>query len=451
MVAFFGVYTPVQNRMENQVKENIFARDLKGSRNIRFKVNTESKTTIKDAEGNVVEDESSELTDEEMTQKGYTKEEIPNNKEEIKTVENYKTCQERIEKRLKKLGVEDYIIKLDEQTGDIIIELPEDERTDQIISNINTIGDFQIADSQTNEILMDNSTIKQARVMYGSGSDTTSNGTSVYLDIEFTKEGKKKLEEISNQYKKEETTEEETQENTTTEETTEEIEASKEKKITMKIDDQEIMSTSFDEPIRTGRLQLSIGSNTTDTSTLQDYINQASNMANVLDTGKLPIKYDLSENQYIETEITDNTIQIAIYIVLAIIVIAFIVWIIKYKAIGAIGMISYIGYLSLLTLIIRYTNVIISIESLFAIAIALVINYLFVNKLLAQKEKRTQSYKEFFIKMIPVIIMTITFCFIRWTPISSFGMVMFWGFVLIGIYNSIITNTLLKINTRKEK
>ena len=49
----------------------------------------------------------------------------------------------------------------------------------------------------------------------------------------------------------------------------------------MKIDDQEVMSTSFEEPIRTGRLQLSIGSNTSDTDTLQDYIEQASNMANV--------------------------------------------------------------------------------------------------------------------------------------------------------------------------
>ena len=43
MIAFFGVYTQVQNRMENQLKENLYAMDLKGSRNIRLKVNTESK------------------------------------------------------------------------------------------------------------------------------------------------------------------------------------------------------------------------------------------------------------------------------------------------------------------------------------------------------------------------------------------------------------------------
>ena len=80
MVAFFGVYTPVQNRMENQVKNYSDAMDLKGSRNITLTVNTESTTTIKDAEGNVVEEEE-ELTDEQIAEKGYTKEEIPNNSE----------------------------------------------------------------------------------------------------------------------------------------------------------------------------------------------------------------------------------------------------------------------------------------------------------------------------------------------------------------------------------
>ena len=36
MVAFLGVYVPVQNRMENQVKDYDYAMDLEGGRNIRF-------------------------------------------------------------------------------------------------------------------------------------------------------------------------------------------------------------------------------------------------------------------------------------------------------------------------------------------------------------------------------------------------------------------------------
>ena len=79
------------------------------------------------------------------------------------------------------------------------------------------------------------------------------------------------------------------------------------------------------------------------------------------------------------------------------------------------------------------------------------LNYILLNQLLAKANNRKEVYKEFFVKILPIIIMIITFCFINWIPISSFGMVMFWGIVLIGGYNSLITNTLLKIQAGKEK
>lgn len=449
MIAFLGIYRQKQNRMENIMKDYDLAMDLKGSRNIRLKLNTESKTVIKDAEGKEVEDSDS-LTEEEIAEKGYTKEEIPNNTDEVKTVENYKEAQKVIEKRLEKLGASNYIIKLEETTGDIVIELTENDATDHIISNLYTVGKFEIVDSETKEVLMNNSDIKQARVMYGSGSSTTSSGTSVYLQIEFNKEGKRKLEEISNQYVAIENT---TPENTTTEDsdTTEETETIAEKKITMKLDDEEIMSTSFDEPVRTGKLQLSFGAASTDQDTLQGYIDQASSISTVLDTGNLPVKYDLAENQYILSDITDNEIAIAIYVILAMVVIAMIVLVIRYKALGTLGVISYIGFVSLWMIIVRYTNVVISIEGIFGMVIAFVLNYILVSQLLAKVNDRNVVYKEFFIKIIPIMIMVVTFCFIRWIPISSFGMTMFWGIVLIAVYNSIVTNLLLKIGIGKEK
>lgn len=449
MIAFFGVYTQVQNRMENQIKDYTDAMDLKGSRNIRLTVSTGNTTVVKDAEGKVIEEE---LTDEQIAEKGYTKEEVPDNKEEIKNVENYKASKKVIEKRLKKLGVDNYHIKLDEQTGDIVIEFTENDQTDSIISNIKTAGKFEIVDSQTNEVLMNNGDIKKAKVMYGSGNSTgtANSGTSVYLDIEFNKEGKKKLEEISNQYVKveENTTEEENanEEENTTEENTSDKE---EKKITMKIDNETIMSTSFEEPIKIGKLQLSVGSSATDTDTLQGYVDQASNMATVLDTGDMPVKYELGENQYVLSDITTNDTEIAVYVVLAIIVLGIILLFIRYKVVGTLGIISYIGFISLFMLLVRYTNVVLSLEGILGILIVFVLDYRLINKLL--KHNKIESYQEFFTQIIPIMILAITFCFIRWVPISSFGMVMFWGIVLIAIYNSIVTNYLLKINAGKEK
>ena len=199
MVAFFGVYVQVQNRMEDKVKDYSYAMDLKGARNIRLTVDDSSNTVIKDSEGNEVSD-AENLADEELAEKGYTKEETKKNSDEVLNEENYKKSKSIIEKRLQELGVDNYIVSLDEVSGDIIIEIPENNNTDSVVSNVGTTGKFEIIDSETKEVLMDNNDIKRVRVMYGANNTGTSTGTAVYMDIEFNKEGTEKLKNISNTY-----------------------------------------------------------------------------------------------------------------------------------------------------------------------------------------------------------------------------------------------------------
>ena len=502
MISFFGVYTKVQNRMENRVKDYSLAMDLKGTRVIRLSVDSTTNTVIKDAEGNTIEES---LTDEEIEQKGYKKEETKANPDEALNTENYKKAKEIIEKRLKELKkidnfqMQDYEIKLDEENGDIIVELAENDRTDSIISNLYTTGKFEIVDTETQEVLINNSDIKTARTMYGTNS---SYQTTVYMEIELTKEGAKKLEQISNEYKKiEETTEdstdteeneENTENSTDTEENESETQASEdenttnteetnnttdvsetennedsadteetteeEKTVTMRIDDEEIMTSSFDEPIDTGKLQLSVGSASSDSETLQDYINQASTMSTVLKAGNIPLKYTVEENEYIMSDI-DNKLAQEIFIAIAVIIaLALVILIIRYKINGLLGTISYIGLISIFLLLIRYANIIVSIEGILGALIILILNYIFTNKLLSKIKELTikdvknaikETYKEFFIKMMPIFITVIVFCFIKWIPISSFGTVMLWGIILIAIYNFIITSTLLKIRAKE--
>ena len=64
-------------------------------------------------------------------------------------------------------------------------------------------------------------------------------------------------------------------------------------------------------------------------------------------------------------------------------------------------------------------------------------------------EAVTTSYKELFLRIIPIMIITVVFCFSGWTSLSSFGMIMFWGLVLIAVYNIIVTKTLLKLKESK--
>lgn len=409
--------------------------------------------------GNEVEN-GSELTDEEIAQNGYTKEETKVNNDEDLNKENYNKSKKIIEQRLKSMGVTEYLVKLDEGTGEIVVELPENDQTDSIISNVSTTGKFEIIDSETKDVLMTNQDIKLANVMYGSNSSTTSSGTVVYLNIEFTKEGSEKLKQISETYRKieEETT---TEENTTDEtEQTGEEETETTKEITMQIDGDTIMSTSFEETIENGTLQLSIGNGTTDADTLQDYITQASNMANVLDNGNLPIEYTVNQNEYILSDITQNELNILAYVILTIAILGLIILVIRFKTNGLASAFSYIGMVALYVILIRYTNVEISLEGILGIVLTLALNYVLIYKLLAQlkqakttkqeiKETMTNAYIKFFAKIIPVTIAIIFFCFMDWMPISSFGMVMFWGIVLIFLYNYIITNTLLKIKLNK--
>ena len=189
-IAFVGVYVQEQNRMENKVKDYQLGMNVEGARVITLTVNEGTEEIIKDPDGNIVtEEEKQEGVD-------YTTEEVPINEEEALTTDNYKKTKQIIEERLKRLGVNDYIIKQDEQTGKIIIEIPEDSQADHIVSNISQVGKFEIVDSKTKEVLMDNSDIKLSNVLY----NQTQDGTTVYLNIEFNDAGTEKLKNISTEY-----------------------------------------------------------------------------------------------------------------------------------------------------------------------------------------------------------------------------------------------------------
>ena len=482
-ISIFGIYKKMQNRMENIVKDYTYSMELKGARNVRLVASEGTREIIKDAQGNIIES----ATEEEIEKNGYTKEEQKINEETVLTKENYQRVKEIIEKRLENLAVDEYSIAVDEQTGDILIKIPENNNTDTVVGNLNTAGVFKIVDSKTNEVLLDGNDIKLSNVLYS--TDSLSNGqtgTYVYLNIEFTKSSAEKINQISKDYKTIEetntqnTTEENsTQENTTTEEsqqadqnqvaentnteanqtnvTSEQAstqentqEEQEQKQVKLLIDDTTLMETSFDEEITTGKMQLSIGQVATDQETLEENVQRATNIATLLDSGNMPIVYEVEDNKYIISDITTETLKYVEIGFIIIIILIFLILAIKYKALGILGGFSIIGFVSLLTLVIRYTNVVISIESIFAIILSIALNIIIVKTIIKNVEKSENVKKDIYIaygktllKMIPICIFSIIACFINWVPINSFGMVMFWGFVLMTVYNFAITNTLI--------
>ena len=429
LISFGGIFIQKTKFVENILPEFKLGAELSGTRNIGLVVSTATDTIIYDKDGNVVEKEG----------EGTTKQEVPVNPTETLTEENYRLAKEVIEKRLNsikavdanlnvKKAVDYYEIKQNEQNGNIVVKIPENSDTDMVLQYMAIKGTFNVVDEQNN-VLMNNSDIKKAQVVYNS----TDSGISVYLTIQFNKEGTQKLKDISNTFIK--TTDEEGKETT--------------KKISIKIDNTTVLSTYFSEEISTGMIQLTFGTASSKSEDLRNYVQEANNLATLLNTGNLPIAYTVDENRYILPDISNETFFVPAIIVLSIMVIAVLFLIIKYRVKGILGALSFTGYIASLLIIIRLTNVVVSIDGMVGILISIALNYVFIVYLLNGKKKEEQefTYKQGFINflfvLIPIAVTTIIFSFISWIPIYSFGMTMLWGIVLIMLYNVILTKPLL--------
>lgn len=429
LISFGGIFIQNTKFVENIIPEYQLGMDLKGGRMVGLVVDTSTNTVIYDKDGNIVEEEGKETT----------KEEVPVNSKDSLTTENYKKTKEVIEKRLKAMNVSDYTIRHNENNGKMYVQIPEHIDTDLIVQYMAIKGVFTTVNDD-GDVLLNNSHIKKAQVGY----NTTEKGTTVYLTIEFNKEGQKIFKDITNTYVK--TTDSEGKETT--------------KKITLKLDDTTILNTYFENEISNGILQMSIGAPSTDNDTINGYIQEASNIAILLNSGNLPITYQIEENRYIMSDITKDMFIIPAIVLGVILIIAIIFLMIRYKKNGILASIALIGYIATLLLVLRYTNVMLTLEGIIAIIISVVMNYIFTVYLLSiikHNESETVSeaslsFKEALIKtlfvFIPVAITAVVLCFAGWLPVYSFGMVSFWGLLLIVLYNLIITRTLL-IDTKK--
>ena len=55
-----------------------------------------------------------------------------------------------LQTRLEKLGAQDYLIKVNYVTGEIVLELEENKLTDKIVSDVYTAGTLKMVDSEGN-------------------------------------------------------------------------------------------------------------------------------------------------------------------------------------------------------------------------------------------------------------------------------------------------------------
>ena len=458
IISFVGIFYQDKNQMVSVIPDYNLGTDLSGYRKIILTV-----------------DESDE-----------------GNTEEVLTYDNFVKSANVIKARLKSMGIEDFTVRCDEGEGQIEITIPENDQTEYVLADITQKGNFEIRNTANDEVLMNNDDIRSVEVDVVQSTYSTSS-SAIYMDIHFTNSGSRTFRNITRDYQNVVTndtaennvvaetnsTYNETASNTTAEnetttnttenetsdtnstanetvsnevsnETTDETVAEEDNttEIGLYIDDTSMMTTSFSEIIDNGVMSLSLGtSSSAEQTKILSY--QAESLAAILENDAMPVQYSVTGNIYVSSPIEQNTINILIGIGISIALIMLIVAIVKYRVKGVIVSVCMIGFIALYLLILRYTNVVITLEGICSIALVFIINYILnimiLNRLQENVEKTfSKALTKFSLSMIPMLILAVVCCFSSWMSLFSFGMILFWGLVTSVVYNVVITRTFLK-------
>lgn len=451
-ISFFGILKHDLNTWKNILPEYSFSKELTGSRIFSFEVDKSTKevedTSDEESEEENVEDSvdvnqtvsnDGEIADTSETEED-TKTEVPVNDESVLIKDNYKKTKSLIQKRFEEMGISDYSIRVNEQNGKIEVEVPYEENADSTIDLVTGVGKVEIVDSDTNEVLMDNSYIKSATAYYTQSSSdsttvTSSNALDLGIQLDFTKDGLKKLSEISKTYV----------------ETIDSEGESQIKSITIKINDEEKYKTYFSVDGNYTYLAIPLYQGVSDDELINDDYKQCVIIQNSINSGKLPIVYNLDSGSYVETNYKTTLLKISVIILIIVVAVISICFILKYKKSGVYASILQIGYIAVLLILIRIAGVTLTITGLVTILISVLLNDYFIMLMLKRNENRYFSAAgRFLLNTIPLILIMIVFNFSNTLQLKSIGMVLFWGFLIAIIYNLLFSKFLLDYSNNEE-
>ena len=331
-----------------------------------------------------------------------------------------------IQERLETIPGYEYNIRMDDITGDMIVEVPDDENIDLVQSLVLTKGKIDIIDHQTGERLIDNSDIDNVSAISQQLEDGS---VQVYMTLNLNEEGTKELAELSKEYI-----------SSVDGRGTENIQY-----ITVRLDEQELMTTFFGEEIPDGQLNVPMGEPATDETTYNEVYEQLLRLNDIINGEMLPLVYDLVGDEFVRTSVTDEMIALAKIVFWAVILVVSLYMIIMHKVKGLVLSIVSVGYIAILSLLVRYTQITVTFNALVAFILAVIINYIFIIKFLNGYKDNTITKvvyrnvsKEFYISLVPVMIIAVIFTCMNAVVITSIGTVLFWGLLVQALYNALV-------------
>ena len=394
-MGFCGIYAQVKGIWENVLPKYNLGMELSGYKEYTFELDTNEET--KDV-----------YVDENGNYKG--------------TVENANTSVASVQGQYK---IESRTIKANEPSQ---ITIENFEKVKDIeISIVTTIGKLEFVDQETGVVVLDDANLIAASP-YSRTEETGEYG--VYLQLEFEESVKEKLAELTRTY-------------------TESVSGTGEKKIKyieVRIDGVPFIETYFQKEITSGIVHVPVGDLTTDHEEYHRLLESVTEISNLINEENIPLQYVANSEIIVGPnsilEEYGNIIKIAILLIFVAISIYMIV---RFKFEGLRQAIFALTYIALITIIFRYAKVIITVNSLIALAGCIIINYVFSIKFLKKLQKLEnrkmalkETLKEIYLSIVPVCIIAVIFTFMIETVISSVGMTLFWG-LLIQVILSLLT------------
>ena len=206
-------------------------------------------------------------------------------------------------------------------------------------------------------------------------------------------------------------------------------------------------------------LRVTTASKVTSSSTVNSKLNTATVVSKLTTMGKTPVKYKISAEEYVNPTVNKNVI-LGVIIGIAVVLVAIsIYFIIKYKVKGLLSIIGTFTNISLFTILIRLTNISISMNSIAGIVGLIIINTYLINNILKELENKDKTFgeniKKAYFNTINVLIISlfifVVFAFNKMAVISAMGLLMFWGWIIVVLGNLLFTVPMLAIRTKEEK
>ena len=275
LIAFVGIFRKSLNFMKNIIPDYKFGMELEGGRELKFAVDTtsEEKQVYVNEEGEILGFvKEAEKTEEEASEESNVAEEeevsyatetrtIKANEDDALTIDNFEATKKIIQKRLNQAGVSEYNIRLNNISGELVVEVPDNDEVSSIYQLIESKGKVELIDKQTGIILIGSEHIEKASAVYSNDE-----GLQAFLQLNFDEAGKEKLKEISNQYV----------------EVTDETGEKTKTYVEVDLDKEPLLTTYFGEELPTGIIQIPMGSKTQDTEEFQSIYKTTVYIANII-------------------------------------------------------------------------------------------------------------------------------------------------------------------------